>query len=467
MRIGVPKKNILDHGGDQRSSLYISIKLHIKELFQLSLPTIVSRMGILLIVTADTLMVGNYSSTELAYQAIGIAVIIPFLLGSLGLIMGTMVISSNAYGAKRFSECGAAWRRSIKYSLLLGAVGMTFGFFGDEVLILLGQTEDLAKGGGEVTFIIGLGLPANVLFLSTMLFLESIKRPIPGMVFMIAANILNIFLNEHLIYSEEFGEAMGAAGAAWATTVSRFFLCVGLTSYVWWMRDRDRYGIRIKHPRDVSAWRAQRRIGYASGVSIGIESSSFAILNIFAGWLGPASLASYTIAFNMFAIVFMIATGVGSATSVLVGIAYGRSNNRDIAVAGWVGLALNSIIMGLFGCLFYFYSQTLVSFYTNDNEVLALASPLVAFIAFILAVDGGQAIMSSALRGRRDIWVPSLMQGCSFLIVMVSVAYFFAFFEDHGILGLMKGAFVGATLSMIFHSARFQLLFLRRQIPNK
>ena len=439
-------------------SLYGIVNNNIKAIIRLSSPIIVSRTGILLIVTSDTLMVGNFSSTELAYQAIGLAVIIPLLLGSLGLIMGTMVISANAFGAGEYANCGAAWRRSILYALLLGIIGCGVGWFGEPILKLLGQSSDLAAGGGKITLIIGLGLPPNLLFLSTMLFLESIKRPMPGMVLMIIANILNILLNYFFIYGTALSSPMGAEGAAWATTVSRVFLCISIVSYVWWMRDHDLFAVRIKPTGDFYSWRAQRRIGYATGISIGIESLSFAALNVFAGWLGPLVLASYTIAFNLIALVFMFATGLGTATAVLVGIAYGQKNLRGMAWAGWTGLALNTVIMLLFGIIFYFFPSAIAHFYSSDKAVISILVPLISLSAFIITLDGGQAVISNALRGRRDVWVPSLIQFFSFFVIMVAAAHFLAFTDGQAEIGLFKGVIIGAMCSIFLHGTRFYWL---------
>ena len=80
------------------------LKRHTSELIRLSAPIVVSRSGFLLLIMADTVMTGHFSSLELAYLAIGLGLIMPMMITSLGMIMGALVLTANAYGGERFTE---------------------------------------------------------------------------------------------------------------------------------------------------------------------------------------------------------------------------------------------------------------------------------------------------------------------------------------------------------------------------
>ncbi len=176
--------------------------------------------------------------------------------------------------------------------------------------------------------VIGFGLPAYTLFLTTTFFLEGMRRPLPGMTMMIGGNVVNVGLNWIFVYGHLGLPAMGAVGSAWATTGVRVFLAVGLVAYVWTMADAERLGVRGGARTPWRAWRHQRRLGYAAAASIGVEGAAFATLNVFAGWLGVLPLAAFAIALNLISIVFMAAVGIGAATAVRVGIAHGRGDQR-------------------------------------------------------------------------------------------------------------------------------------------
>jgi MATE family multidrug resistance protein len=312
-----------------------------------------------------------------------------------------------------------------------------------------------------VVQILGLGLPAALVFLTTNFFLEGIKRPVPGMVMVIAANIVNVLLNWVLIYGHLGFPAMGAAGSAWATTGVRLFLAVGLVTYVWSMTDHARFAVRARPGGGWGAWRTQRQIGYAAGASLGVEATAFGIVSVFAGWLGTVPLAGYSIALNLISMVFMVAIGIGSATAVRVGIARGEQGARGMALAGWTGLAINTVAMSGFGVLFWAIPDGLVSAYTADPELTSQTVPVVAFCAWVLVVDGGQGVMANALRGRGETWAPTGLHVFSYFGVMVPVSWILAFPLGRGVMGLFEDILIASIASVALLSGRFYRLCRR------
>ncbi len=439
---------------------------HTSELVRLAGPIVVSRSGFLLLVLADTVMTGRYNTAELAYLSIGMGVIMPLLITAIGMIMGTLVLTANAFGGERYEECGPIWRRSILYALLLGSGFVVVGFFGEYLMLLLGQRADVAHDGGRIFLILSLGLPGHLLFLSSAYFLEGIGRPKMGMFVMIWANILNVILNWVLIDGTYWFGPMGSEGAAWSTTVARWFMAISAAGVVWWMADHQTFNIRDKLTGGFSSWQELRRMGYAIGLSAGVESTAFAALNVFAGWLGKLPLAAFGLTLNLVALAFMFALGVGSATSVRVGVAYGRGDYKDASLAGWVGLGVSSVGMLTAAIFTYFFADFLAGIYTDDPALLREAIITVTFIALVYVPDGGQALMANALRGRKDVWAPSVIQTVSFFGVLVPVGYTSAFIFEAGVVGLFQGILAGCIVSLIWLSLRFQWL-AKQDAKNK
>lgn len=307
---------------------------HARDLVVLAAPVVVARSGIMVMGLVDTVMVGRFSAEELAYLGIALAPITVLLLILTGLLMGTLVVTAAALGSGDERGCGAVWRRSLPYALALGTGAAGVCAFGEPLLRLLGQSPELAREGGAVVRVMGLGLPGAALFLTSTFFLEGLRRPLPGMVMMIAANIVNALLNWVFVYGHFGLPAMGAVGSAWATTGVRLFLALGLVGYVWTMADAERFGVRVGVRTMWRAWAKQRRIGYAAATSIGVEGTAFSALNVFAGWLGVLPLAAFSIALNLITIAFMVAIGIGAATAVRVGMAHGRGDTSEVALAG-------------------------------------------------------------------------------------------------------------------------------------
>ena len=432
------------------------IKRQFSQLVSLSLPIIMQRLGIMTLGIVDTAMVARYSSTEVAYQGIANSAIgSTLIVATIGLMMGTMVLTSNAYGAEDYKQCGRILRRSIPYGFAIGFVCMIVCLFGEEILLMAGQTQDIARGGGEVAAVLSIGLFMTGVMLGCQFFLEGINRPLPGMVFMMIANVINIFLNWVLVWGHFGFDPMGAVGSAWATSIIRTFLAISLFLYIFMKLDREKYGIFEKVSLKWSAWKKHRHIGYAAGMTNTIEHLGFAALYVFAGFLGNISLGALTIAFTVFGVPFMICYGVAGATSVRVGIAMGRGDHQDMALAGMCGLAFNGMICIPLMAILYFFPDVIAGLFSKDEILIAATIPLIALSVWMLFLDTAQTVIGNALRGAQDIWVPAIFYFICYSFLMIPLAYYLTFTLDHKTIGLIECIIYASFLSMVLLSSRF------------
>jgi MATE family multidrug resistance protein len=438
------------------SWLRARLRRHVLELVRLALPVIVARAGLIVMALVDTLFVARYGSADLAHLTIGASVFHPLLGTGIGLVIGTLVLSAVALGRERPDSAGAVWQRGALYGAVLGAVFIVLLLPAESLLRWTGQPPDIVVEGARIVRIFAWGMPAALVYTATAYFLEGVKRPLPGMVVMIGANVVNALANWWLVFGGFGVPAMGAEGSAWASTVSRIFLALAMVAYVLFlMPGRDRYGVRRRISWRWSEWAEQRRIGYGAGIAIGVESASFATLTLLAGLIGDLALAAFGIALNLLALIFMVALGIGSATAVRVGVAHGRRDWRDLTLAGWTGLGVNSLIMVLLGGLLWVGAGPIAAFYTADPALEALVEPVIRICAFILIVDGGQVVMSNALRGRGDVVVPTIMHASTYCFVMVPLAWVLAV-PSGDVEGLFHAILIASVLVTSLLAARFQ-----------
>ncbi|WP_448206542.1 MATE family efflux transporter [Azospirillum sp. sgz302134] len=437
------------------------LRAHAGELLRLATPVIVSRAGLIVMMAVDTAIVGRFSAQELAYYGLAHLPGNIMVATGVGLLMGVVAMTAHALGAGDDKECGRVWRRSIPYALLLGVLFGLASLAGAPFFRLTGQSPELAVGGGAVLAVLGLGAPGMMLYIATGFFLEGLKRPLPGMVAMIAGNLANALLAWALVWGHLGFPAMGAVGSAWATTTVRWGMGLGLFAYAWRMGDHARWGLRDR----VGHWwrdsHAQRHLGYAAGLSQAVESGAFGTLGLFAGMISPLALGAYTVGLNLTALPFMAAVGLASATAVRVGVAYGRRDRLDMALAGWTGLAVTSLILTGVGVLYRWAPEMLAGIYTSDPDLLGRVAPLIAFTAWVLVADGGQTVMASALRGRNDAWIPTALHFVSYAVVMIPVSALLAFGLERGERGLFEGILIASVVSVTVLASRFALLCRR------
>ena len=441
-------------------------RLHLTRTTRLAAPVIVARAGLLVMVAVDSAMLGHYRTQELAFYAAANAAQVVMILIGVGLLQGTVILTAQAHGAGDHRACGAYWRVGMVHSVVLGLVmGAFCAGAGRWILDAMDQDPAVVAGGGRVLEMVAWGAPALMMWVTCSHFLEGLSRPLPGMVVMFGAVLLNALLNWILIFGHLGGPEMGAEGAALATTLVRWAMFAALLVAVLRVSDARALGIRgpIGDFRGIS--KRLRRIGYPLGAARGLETGAFAALVMLAGHLGTVPLAAYQIGYNLIGLVFMCAIGTAAASTIRVGNAVGRRSPTDVRRAGWAGVCVIVAVMACFAGPFLSLGTPLARLYSNDPAVIPLAASLIGICGLILVFDGAQAVLMGVLRGVADVWVPPGLQLISWWCVTVPLGYGLAFALGAGVDGLMWGIMAGAVLASGLLSGRF-LAVARRPITR-
>ena len=439
------------------------VRGHLRELLRLAWPIVIARAGILTMALADVAMVGRHDTDELAYASLGTALFVPLLVTGVGLMIGVLATASQAFGSERLEACGAIWMRALPWATLVGAIAALVCLQGEAILGLIGQEPVMAREGGRVAVALAPGLFAYGLFVASTFFLEAINRPTPGMVAMLVANVINVALNWVLIYGELGFPAMGAVGSAITTSVVRTFLAVFIILYILRMPDRRRFGIDAARARvALATWwpksREARRIGLAAGAATGLETSAHAALTQIAGLMGVVPVGAYAIAHNVEAVMFMAALGIGSATGVLTGNAWGRGDRRGAAMAGWTGIGATLGVMAACGLLIWLLRGPILGVYSTDPRIVAASLPVMAVVAVAIVADGAQMTAAHATRALGDAWNATARAAVAFWLVMVPGGWAMGVWLGWGPAGLMAGVVIGCAVAFVLMAERFTAL---------
>lgn len=459
----------MNDGADPRRAWLASrIMRHLAELARLSAPAMASRLGILSMALVDTVMVARYATVELAWLALANRSVVMFLvIVAIGLLMGIIVMTSKAYGREDYRECGRVWRRTLPYALVIGFGMMALTLPAPLWMSLLAADPVIAEQSAELVLILGLGLPAHLLFFCSIAFLEGVRRPHVPMLILLGANVLNLLLNYALIFGELGAPELGAAGSAWSTTLVRWTIAALAVGYILSAQSMERFGVRRPHRQCWRDWAQQRTIGYASAVSIATEVAAFAGLAVIAEKLGALELAGQEIVFNVLTVPFMIAVGMGAATAVRIGIAHGRGDPIDTAVAGWTGLAAAAVLLGGGAVLIALFPEQLFALHSADPELARITIPAIAFIAYVTVFDGTQATISMGLRGLGETWWPTAIQATAFLLIMLPLSWYLAMTLDRGLIGLLEATLAACLFAVVGQSLRFWWLTGRAEVLGR
>ena len=435
---------------------------HIWRTLRFALPVTCSRVGLLALVIVDTAMSGHLGAIELAYYALSTAFLVPMMMVGVGILLGTVVLTAQAMGADSPRECGGVWRVSMIHAALFGGVAFGLCYGAEWFLLATGQEPDLARGAGDVMAMFSWGMPAMFLYFATSFFLEGINRPLPGVAVVLAANLLNGGLNWLFIHGAgDDIPAMGAAGAALATSIVRWVMFAALAAYCLRRLDSRHYGIggAIADARAIG--RRLRRIGYPMGLGVALESTSFSAMMLFAGLLGATQIAGYQIAMNLLAFAFMFSIGFATVASVQVSNAVGRRDQSGVRAAGWVSVGLAGLILAAVGMIYAFTAEGLVALYNSEPAVAAIAVPAILVAAVVAVPDGIQGVLGGALRGAADVWPATVLYVIAFWFIMVPLGYYLGVVRLGGAPALMIAVLAGVIVAALMLGLRFHFVSRR------
>jgi MATE family multidrug resistance protein len=438
---------------------------HGRALLRLAWPVVLSRAGILLMAMADVVMVGRYDTLALGQLALALAVFVPVFVSGIGAMVGIVSVTARTKGAggRDLPEIAL---RGLHWALAVGAVCALVVWIAGGWLHLIGHEPALAAGAGRVSAILAAGALFQILFVAASFYLEGTGRTLPGLLAMIAANIVNLVLNWCLIYGNAGFPEWGAEGAALATTIARFTMAAGLVAFLLALPEMRPHLGRALRPWGPGGWQAgaeMRRIGLAGGAAYFFETFAFAALAQAAGLISPTALAAYTILHNIEATVFMIALGIAVATAVRVGQSVGAGNIGEARFAALTGLAAAMLLIGVIGLVLLAFARPVAAFYSTDPGLVARAAPLFAILAVSMIFDAGQVVMGQSTRALGDAWGTTLRFFVAFWLVMIPSALALAFLTPLAEAGLFVGTAIGCATALILLLSRLLRLLAARE----
>lgn len=441
---------------------------HLGRTARLALPVMLSRAGLVLMLTVDTAIVGHLAAADRQLAALGAALIPQAVLQNIavGLLIGVIVRTAQLDGAGKSRVCGEVWRLGLMLALLLGVAYAAILANGTAILGgFLGQPAEVAEPGGAVLRILGCGMPGLLAYIACGHFMEGINRPVPPMLLMLAGNLVNALL-AYGLGAGAFGlPAAGVAGVAIATTIVRWMLGIGGVLLVLLTADRRRYGITLRHSEGHEGLVALLRLGLPLAAAIGLESACFSMIVNMSGWLGPVSLATMHAAINYTSFVYMLTIGLATAAAVRVGNAVGRGDWRNAQRAGWISVALAGALMLTVALATAGFADKAAAILTNDPEVLAVLVPVLAgVVSLLVIVDSLQGVLMGALRGCADTLIPTLIYGVSFWIIGVPAGYWWGYREALGPNALTWALLMALAVATLALGWRFQRLTMYRSI---
>lgn len=255
----------------------------------------------------------------------------------------------------------------------------------------------------------------------------------------------NALLGYVLIYPVGWG----VEGAAWAVVIAQWAAAIAFLLLL-----RPRLGA-ARARVDVPVARSLLKVGGDLVVRTGALLAALTIATSVAARMGVIALGSWQIGMQIFLLLSFTQDSVAIAAQALVGRYLGQERFEDARSVGRRLMTWGIAVGAALGLIIFLLKQPIASIFSNEEQVVAAAGGLIAWIAVIQPISAIAFTLDGILIGASDTrFLAIAMVGCSVVFVAIS---FLALELGWGTAGLA----VGATLWLAARAGTTGARFVR------
>jgi multidrug resistance protein, MATE family len=416
----------------------------------LAWPLILANLTMQLIQATDVVLLGWLGPNELAAAALGLSLSFGMILFALGVLTATSPMMASALGARSNAvrDVRRTFRQGVWAAALMTVPTLIVLWNAEGVILAFGQEPELARLAGRFLRGYMWVIPTWMLFQVMRNFVSALERP--GWVLAIsAAGIpLNALVSWSLIFGHLGMPELGIVGGGIGSSIVWAAMALALAIVVLTNRQFRRFHLfgRFWRP-DWPRFRQLFRLGGPIGLTMGFEGAVFSAAAYLMGLFGAPSVAAHQIALQIAATSFMVPLALGQATTVRVGLAYGRGDRAAIGLAGWTAFGLSTAFMTLMATLMFAFPRELITLFLEDTPanatVVALGVSFLRIAALFQIVDGWQVVGAGMLRGLHDTRVPMIFALFGYWAIGLGVGIALAFAMNWRGIGIWWGLAAG------------------------
>ena len=438
-----------------------------------------TQLGASLVGLFDSIMVGRYATVDLAAVSFSNALFFTVMVFAMGALMGLTPLvgiqvgslssdSSHGEQSNIRSLIASFFQNGMLFTVLLSFLSLVLLGGCIPFLHCFGQDPEVVQAARPYYTLIVLSIIPFLFFTFFKQFLEGLGNTAVAMVITLVMNGLNIFLNWLFIYGNWGCPELGATGAGIGSLVARVGMPACFVVVMYLRKEWRGYlsSIRWQSFR-LSVIKELTKIGFPIGVQTLMETIAFTAAFVFIGWISKEALAAHQIANQMCDMTFMVILGIGSATTIRVSHQLGANHLEGVRMASNASIHLVLLINAVGATVMIGLRHQIPMLFTKDQEVIAIASQLIALAGVLQFADGLQVVAASMLRGITDVKVPMVIAMFSYSIVCVSIGLFLAFPMGMGAVGIWIGFVVGLSVAAICLHTRFRIKYRELLAKNQ
>lgn len=369
---------------------------HDREIARLAVPALGALVAEPLYVLADTAVVGNIGTSQLAGLAVASSALLTGFAVFIFLAYGTTAAVSRLLGAGREGDAAHQALQGLWLAVVIGSVvaGLVIAAPGPIVSAL--GAEGAVRTNAEIYLrISAFGIPAQLLTFAGTGYLRGLQDTKTPLVVAVCAAVGNLVLE--LVLIEGFGFGIGAS--ALSTVVAQL---AGAGVYIAMVaRASARAGVSWRPD-----WRVIGRLGRVGGdllVRTLALRGALTLMTAVAARVGTADVAAHEVAFAVWSLLALALDAIAIAGQAMIGRFLGaedpvtaRGAGRrmlELGVAG--GVAVGAVVLLL--------RPWVPDIFSDDPAVVHLAGFLLLWVAVLQPLNGVAFVLDGLLIGAGDM----------------------------------------------------------------
>jgi len=331
----------------------------------------------------DTFYAGKISHEALAALAKAFPLYFIIISAGIGIVAGCNSLIANSLGSNNKVAGSIYSYHSIIYAFFLSIFIMLIGtFFSYDILNFMGSTQESIALSKEYTDIIFLGTIIFLLLTSfnSVLYAQGDTKTYRNV--LIVGVIFNIILNPIFIFGLFFIPAFGVAGLAISTILIQLIACI----YLYFKVNQTELKIIFK----ISNFLIRKNFlinvfNQCMPITMAlflVAAGSYILLS-FLSIFGDRAIAGYGAAVRFEHLFSLPVIGLNTAVISIAGQNFGAKRFDRIKEVYFKAVFIGVIIMCLAGIIIYLLSESIISIFSNDFEVIKFGSTYLKIAAFI------------------------------------------------------------------------------------
>ncbi len=367
-------------------SFLVKDKNFYRVLFSIALPIAAQNFITFTVSLADSLMLGKVgevalSGANLANQLFFILMIVTF-----GVTSAAMVFASQYWGKDDIYSMKRIITIMLRLAAVISVVASALAIcIPETVMSWYSDDPEVIAAGASYLRIIGWAYPFYSITNAMASVLRSAHIVKISIVIYLSSLVVNVFLNWVFIFGNLGAPELGIRGAAIATACARVVEFIILLIYLIFFEKKIRYTFKDFFVPVKKYLDAFLKTGAPVVLNEAVWSIGTSVLSMIIGHISTEFVSANSIANIIWQCVWVVVSGMGNATAVVIGNAIGRGESKELVLNKAKTIVLLSAVMGLISAILLIIIRgPVINFYEVSEQTKALAYDLIVSYAIII-----------------------------------------------------------------------------------